>query len=70
MNIFKKKSKIKNEGIITHLILNGIDISDGITEYKLTQKGGERPKLIITVSPKKLDVLLDKIKDIKVKVDK
>ena len=66
----KKKTKIKNEGMRTHLILNGIDISENVTEYKITQKGGERPKLTIVCTPKKLDMLLGKVKDIKVKVEK
>lgn len=66
----KKKTEIKNKNKITHLILNGVDISKSVSSFKLTQEGGERPKLIITCHPQNLDMLLSEVKDMKVKVYK
>jgi len=62
------KVYINNEGICAHIIINGKDISKNITEFKLTQKAGERPKLEIVCIPKTLDITLEQLKEIKVKV--
>ena len=64
----KNKVKINNEKKRTHIIINGKDISESISEYKLTQKAGERPKLEIVCCPKKLDMTLEQLEEIKVKV--
>ena len=66
----KNKVEINNSKYCTHIIVNGQDISDSITEFTLTQKGGERPKLEIICNPKKLDMTLEKLEKVKVKVNK
>lgn len=69
--LFKKnKVVLKNIDKCTHLIINGIDLSKYITEYKITQEGGEIPKLTIVCSPQKLDMVIDELKEIKVKTTK
>ncbi len=71
---FKKKKKdtlvLNNVGSITHLILNGVDMSNYVTEYKITQEGGCKPKITIVCCPANVDILIEELKNIKIKVEK
>lgn len=71
MNLFKKKKglQIKNNGIVTHLIINGVDISDNVTGFQITQKGGTRPELVITISEQRISAIVNDLKNIKIKTD-
>lgn len=67
---FKKKKglEIKNKGIITHLVLNGVDISKNVTAFKIAQEGGERPEITITISEKVVSAIVNDLKNAEVKV--
>lgn len=65
-----KKAKLITNGQIGNLIIDGIDISKHVTSYKITQEGGSRPKVTIECRPEDLKMLLNDLKEIKVKVIK
>lgn len=66
---FKKKKGIKlvNNGITTHLIIDGKDISQYVLSYKIEQEGGEKPKLLIEIFPSKVDIITKELPEVKIK---
>lgn len=66
---FKKKKGIKiiNDGIFTHLIIDGKDISQYVLSYKTEQKGGEKPKLLVEISTSKIDIITNELPEIEIK---
>ena len=70
---FKKKKKdlqIINVKNTTHLVLNGNDISKYVTEYIITQEGGYKPEVTIVCHPEKVDLLIEQLKAVKIKIEK
>lgn len=65
----KKRSELKVEynGIRTHLILNGVDISSCVTGYKIEQKAGDIVRVQLELIPKEiLEVDLKEIANVEV----
>ena len=73
MKLFKKKEKgikLINDNYITHLVINGVDISQYILAYEIKQNGGEKPKLVIEIMPDKIDIISKQLEEIKIKIRK
>ena len=71
MKLFKKKEngiKLINNGKITNLYINGIDISQYVLSYKIKQDGGNPPKLTIEIMPNRLEIITKELKDMSIKV--
>lgn len=62
--------EIKNQNSITHIYFNGVDISEKITSFELKQKGGKYPELIIRCNPDNMQLLLEKVENLKIEEEK